>query len=131
MPTYYFNLKGQHGRYLDPSGTELPDHAQAKEHARRVALELMYRREPRTRSWRLEVCDATRTPVFELLFATVDPLLAQLPPNFRTAVEEVCARTGGVTDAIIDVRNSLHQLRGTLARSDGEPYLAAVDGTLL
>jgi hypothetical protein len=131
MPTYYFNLKGQHGRYLDPSGTELPDHAQAKEHARRVALELMYRREPRTRSWRLEVCDATRTPVFELLFATVDPLLAQLPPDFRTAVEEVSARTGGVTDAIIDVRNSLHQLRGTLARSDGEPYLAAVDGTLL
>src|SRR4030095_15769243 len=131
MPTYYFNLKGQHGRYLDPSGTELPDHAQAKEHARRVALELMYRREPRTRSWRLEVCDATRTPVFELLFATVDPLLAQLPPDFRTAVEEVSARTGGVTDAIIDVRNSLHQLRGTLERSDGEPYLAAVDGTLL
>jgi len=131
MPTYYFNLKGQHGRYLDPSGTELPDHAQAREHARRVALELMHRRETRTRSWRLEVCDASRTPIFELLFATVDPLLAQLPPNFRTTVEEASARACGVTDAIIDVRNSLHQLRGTLAKSNGEPYLAALDGAPL
>jgi hypothetical protein len=131
MPTYYFNLKGQHGRYLDPSGTELPDHVQAKEHARRVALELMQRRETKTRSWRLEVCDASRTPICELLFATVDPLLAQLTPNFRATVEQVSARTGGVTDAIIDVRNSLHQLRGTLAKSNGEPYLAALDGTTL
>ena len=131
MPMYYFNLKGPHGRYLDPTGTELPDHEQAEEHARQVALELMRRRETRTRSWRLEVCDAFRTPIFELLFARVDPLLAQLPPNSRTMVEEVCARTGGVTDAVIDVRNSLHQLRGTLAKSNGEPYLAVLDGTPL
>src|SRR5215510_16461749 len=116
MPTYYFNLKGQHGRYLDPAGTELPDHAQAKEHARQVALELMHRREATTRSWRLEVCDASRTPIFELLFATLDPLLAQLPANLRATLEEVSARKGGVVDAIIDVRNSLYQLRGTLAK---------------
>ena len=131
MPTYYFNLKSQRGRCLDPSGTELPDHVQAKEHARQVALQLMHRRETKTRSWRLEVCDASRTPIFELLFATVDPLLAELPPHFRATVEEVSARTGGVTDAITDVRNSLHQLRGTLARCNGEPYLAALDGTPL
>ena len=131
MPTFYFNLKGQYGRYLDPHGTELPDHVQAKKHARQVALELMHRREARTRSWRLEVCDASRKPIFNLLFATVDPLLAGLPENFRTTVEEVSARTGGVVDAIIDVRNSLLQLRGTLARCNGEPYLAALDGTSL
>jgi uncharacterized protein DUF6894 len=131
MQTYYFNLKGHHGRCLDPYGTELPDDTQAKEHARQVALELMHCRETRTRSWRLEVCDARRTPIFELLFATVDPKLAQLPPTFRTSVEELSARTGGMVDAIIDVRNTLHQLRGTLAQSNREPYLAALDGTIL
>lgn len=131
MPTYYFNLKGQYGRSLDPCGTELPDHVQAREYARQVALELMHCREARTRSWRLEVCDASRTPIFELLFATVDPLLAELPPNVRVTVEEVSARTSGVVDAIVDVRNSLHQLRGTLAKCNGEPYLAALDGTTL
>ena len=131
MPTYYFNLKAPQGRYPDPSGTELPNDARAKEHARLVALELMHRREVRTRSWRLEVCDASRAPIFELLFATVDPLLAELPPSFRSTVEQVSARTGSVVDAIVDVRNSLHQLRGTLAKCNGEPYLAALDGTPL
>jgi hypothetical protein len=131
MATYYFNLKGHHDRYVDPHGTVLADLGQAKEHARQVALELMQRRELKTRSWRLEVCDAGRAPVFELLFATVDPMLAQLPPNFRTRVEELSARTGGMVDAILDVRNTLHQIRGTLAKANREPYLAALDGTIL
>ena len=131
MATYYFNLKGHHGRDVDPQGTELADLAEAKEHARQVALELMHRRELKTRSWRLEVCDAGRMPIFELLFATVDPKLAQLPPALRTRVEELSARTGGVVDAIVDIRNTLHQLRGSLAKSNREPYLAALDGTIL
>jgi len=132
MATYYFNLKGHHGRYVDPHGTELPDLAQAKEHARQVALELMHRRELKTRSWRLEVCDAQRMPIFELLFATVDPMLAQqLPPPLRSTVEELSARTGGMVDAIVDVRNTILQLRGTLAKCNREPYLAALDGTAL
>src|SRR5205809_5596 len=100
MPTYYFNLKGHHGPYLDPHGTELPDHAQAQEHARQVACELMHCRELRTRSWRLEVCDGSRAPIFELVFATVDPLLSTLlRPNLRTTVEQACARHGGLVDA--------------------------------
>jgi len=131
MTTYYFNLKGHHGRYVDPHGTELPDLSQAKEHARQVALELMHRRESKTRSWRLEVCDARRTPIFELLFATVDPRLTELPPTLRTTVEELSARTGGMVDAIVDIRNTLHQLKGSLARSNREPYLAVLDGTIL
>jgi len=131
MAIYYFNLKGLHGRYVDPHGTELADLAEAKEHARQVARELMHRRESKTWSWRLEVCDAGRIPVFELLFATADPKLAQLPPTLRARVEEVSARTGGVADAIVDIRNSLHQLRGSLAQSNREPYLVALDGTIL
>jgi hypothetical protein len=131
MATYYFNLRGHNGRYLDPHGTELPDDASAKEHARQVALELMYCREARTRSWRLEVCDARRRPIFELLFATVDPKLAQLSPGWRTTVEELSARRGGMVDAIVDVQNAIHQLRGTLAKCERQPYLAALDGTIL
>lgn len=98
MPTYYFNLKGIQERYLDPYGTELADDAQAREHARQVALELMQGREGKTRSWRLEICDVTRSPIFELLFAKVDPTLTELPPNFRTTVEQACARTGALMD---------------------------------
>jgi hypothetical protein len=131
MPTYYFHLKGQHGRVLDPDGIELLDQAHAREYARQVALELMHRREVKTRSWRLEVLDTSKTPIFELLFASVDPELARMPPNLRVSVEQVSARTGHVRDAIIDVRNSLHRLRSTLAKANGEPYLAAVDGTIL
>jgi len=131
MPTYYFHLNGQHGRVLDPEGVELLDQAHAREYARQVALELMHGREAKTRSWRLEVLDTSKTPIFELLFASVDPLLARLPPNLRTSVEQVSAQTGHVRDAIIDVRNSLHRLRGTLAKANGEPYLAVLDGTIL
>jgi hypothetical protein len=131
MPTYYFNLKGHQGRYLDPHGTELPDDAQAIEHGRQVALELMHRRETRTRSWRLEVCDALRTPIFELLFAAVDPKLAELPPTWRATVEELSARTGGMVDAIVNVRTTIYQLKGTLAKCDREPYLATLDGNTL
>jgi hypothetical protein len=131
MPAYYFHLNGQHGRFLDPDGIELHDHAHAREYARQVALELMQGRETRTRSWRLKVLDASKTPIFELLFATVDPLLARLPPNLRMSVERVSAQAGDVRDAIIDVRDSLHRLRSTLAKANGEPYLASLDGTTL
>jgi hypothetical protein len=124
MPTYYFHLNGQHRRVLDPDGIELFDRAHAREYARQVALELMHGRETKTRSWRLEVLDTSKTPIFELLFASVDP------PHLRVSVERVSAETSRMRDAIFDIRNSLHRLRGTLAKASGEPYLAALDGTI-
>jgi hypothetical protein len=126
MPVYYFNLKDVQGIHLDPEGTELPDDAEALEHAREVAKELMQRREARTRAWRLQACDAGRNVVFELLFATVDHTM---PPALRQIVETASARTAGLSDAICDVRASLYQLKGTLAKSDGAPYLAALNGS--
>jgi len=131
MTTYYFNVKGPHGRNLDPCGTDLPDHAHAIEHARQVALELMRCRETKTRSWRFEVSDASRVVIFELLFASVDPLVAELRPELRKTVIEASARQANLVDAIIGVQNSLHQVMGTLAKVNGEPYLATLDGTTL
>jgi hypothetical protein len=128
MPTYYFNLKDAHGIHVDPEGTELPDEAHAVEHARQVAQELMLSRETRTRSWRLQACDENRKTLFELLFATVDRTMHRFPPSMRNAIETVSARTAGLSDAISDVRTSLHQIRGTLARSEGAPYLATLNG---
>jgi hypothetical protein len=129
MPVYYFNLKDVQGIHIDPEGTELPDDAEALEHARQVAQELMQRREARTRAWRLQACDAERNVLFELLFATVDHPMQELHPVLRQTVETVSARTAGLSDAICDVRTSLYQLRGTLAKSDGAPYLAALNGS--
>lgn len=128
MPVYYFNLKDAYGIHVDPEGTELPDEAHALEHGRQVALELMQSRETRTRSWRLQVCDENRITVFELLFATVDRTMHRFAPSMRSTIEAVSARTAGLSDAIGDVRTTLHQIKGTLARSEGAPYLAALNG---
>ena len=129
MPMYYFNLKDVHGIYVDPEGTELPGEAEALEYAREVAMELMQRRETRTRAWRLQTCDADRNVIFELLFATIDHTMHELPPVLRKTVETVSARTAGLSDAMQNVRNSLYQIKGTLAKSDGAPYLAAINGS--
>jgi len=128
MPIFYFNLKDAQGIHLDPEGTELPDEAHALEHGRQVAQELMQSRETRTRSWRVQVCDENRIIVFELLFATVDRTMHRFPPGMRSAIETVSARTAGLSDAIGDVRMTLHQIKGTLARSEGAPYLATLNG---
>jgi hypothetical protein len=128
MPMYYFNLKDAKGVHVDPEGTELADDSEALQHAREVAHELMQKQEVKTRSWRLQACDADRSILFELLFATVDHTVHRLPPPLRQTVELVSARTAGLSDAIFDVRSSLYQLKGTLAKTDGAPCLAAVNG---
>jgi len=131
MPMYYFNLKDIQDIHTDTDGVELRDDAHAMEYARQVARELMQSRQIKTRSWRLQACDASHKTLFELLFATVDPTMHHLPPELRSTVETVNARTANLSDAIYDVRRSLHQLRGTLAKSEGAPYLAAINGCRL
>jgi hypothetical protein len=77
MPLYYFNLKQGLSVVRDPEGTELPDDASAHEHATVVARELMHNNKKRTRTWRLQVCDARQNLQFELPFASVEDLIAQ------------------------------------------------------
>jgi hypothetical protein len=128
MPRYYFSLKRRDGTLVDPDGLDLPDQATAREHALQVIDELMRNANVRTRGWRLAVLDQDRQSCFELLFASYDDSMAHLSPEFRSSVEMAYRRHASLTDAIVDVRTTLLQIRGTLARSDRKPYIAAEDG---
>jgi hypothetical protein len=131
MSLYYFNLKYRDGVVPDCDGTDLTDDAAAQLHARIVAGELMRHREAQRRIWRLQICDAGRRPLFELLFADVDSSLDHLSPELKATLKDFFLKTGVMNDSIHDVRATLYQLRGTLARADGMPWLAALDGKRL
>jgi hypothetical protein len=128
MPLFYFNVQTHWGLIRDPEGTEVPDATAAREHAARVARELMRNDELRTRTWRMEVCNAEHDPEFELLFATVDEDLAHLHPELRKTVLDGCKRSASLRDAIQELDRTMLQLRGTIARSERQPYLAAIEG---
>jgi hypothetical protein len=128
MPRYYFDLKKREETLHDNDGTDLPDEAAARDHALRVMGELMRNTNVRTRSWRLAVLGQDRQSCFELLFASYDDSIAHLTPELRSSVELVCGRHASLTDAIVDVRTTMLQIRGTLARSERRPYVAADNG---
>jgi hypothetical protein len=128
MPRYYFNLKRREGTLLDPDGTDLRDEAAARDHAHQVMSELMRNANVRTRTWQLAVMDQNRRSCFELLFAGYDDSMAHLTPELRSSVETICRRHALLTDAIVDVRTTMLQIKGTLARSDRRPYLVAENG---
>lgn len=131
MGLYFFNLKDGRTTIPDPDGTELADDAAARAHAVVVARESMRNNESRTRTWRLQVCGEDREPRFELLFASVDETIDLLPDEIGARVREVSRNFASLSDAIADVRMSLLQVRATLARSEGVPYLATFNGTRL
>jgi len=131
MSLYFFNLKDGRTTIPDQDGTELADDDAARAHATVVARESMRNNESRTRTWRLQVCGGDREPLFELLFASVDETIDLLPQETRARVREVSGKFASLSDAITDVRMSLLQVRATLARSEGAPYLASLNGTRL
>jgi hypothetical protein len=128
MAIYFFNLKTTNAVIQDPEGTELADESSAREHARQVACELMRRREPQSRSWRIEVCDSQRRHCFELLFASIDETIAPLGPELRDLIENLHRKQASLIDAIGAVRLSLRQIQATIARSKRLPFLIAIDG---
>jgi hypothetical protein len=131
MPTYFFNLTTRDGKIHDPQGTDLPNDAAALEHARIVANELLRNREPERRHWRLDVYDGDRGVCFNLRFATVDPSIDHLTPELRRSLEDVHAKSASLFEAISAVRLTLLQVKGTLARAEGAPYLAAIKGVTI
>jgi hypothetical protein len=131
MQTYYFNLKDGRTVIPDPDGTQCADDDDARLHGVVVAREAMRNNKPETRKWRIEVCDVDRRPIFEVLFASVDETMDHLPNELRSSVERLSWELAWLSDSICDVRKSILQVRTTLARSEGHPYLVALNGTRL
>jgi hypothetical protein len=128
MPTYFFHLKTPAGAIRDPDGTDLPDELSAREHARLVACELMQHRQLRTRSWRIDVCDTEGRLCLDLLFASVDDSMGNLTPELRSSVENLYAKSASLSEAINAIKLTLAQVKGTIARSERAPYVAAING---
>jgi hypothetical protein len=120
MPTYHFHLITRAGVVVDP------DETAARSHAVTVVTELMRHRETATRSWRLRIHDDRHRMLFEVPFVQLDQTLLKFAPQLRESVVEVVLGTGRLDDAIRDVRRSLVQLKGTMARADGSPHLHRV-----
>lgn len=115
MPIFYFNLKADSAVFADLDGTDLPGECEALEHARQVAWELMRCQELRTRSWRLQICDAERKPCVELPFAGIDPTIVHLLPSSpRNSIETLKVGSAALSNAIAGGRASLDPLEGTL-----------------
>src|SRR5262249_7994632 len=68
---------------------------------------------------------------FELLFVSYDDSLSHLMPELRSSVETVHRTHASLTDAIVDMRMTLLQVKSTLARANDMPHIAAVDGDRL
>lgn len=127
MALYYFNLKDPQGIIVDPEGTEFASDDEAREHAAQVAKELMQNRGPETRTWRLQVCDAARRPCCELLFATLAD--NHLPGDLRKTVISLSSNFASLYDTMSELQMALRQIDNTMARAQGMPYLAALNGT--
>jgi hypothetical protein len=132
MSRYFFNLKTARGLVRDPEGTELPDENTARVHACNVARELMANQDLNaTRLWRLDINDGRGRSYFQLPLAPFSPTLAAWPPEIRASVEDLCQKTVSLNDTINQLRVTLLQVKGTIARSEGTPYIAALDGVRL
>lgn len=128
MALYYFNVNDGRRTLVDADGTELPNDAAARDHAIQVARELMRNARAQVRNWRVQVQNSDREVRADLLFASVDDRLDVLSGELRQSVERMCGGVASLGDSIHTVRMSLHRVRATLARAEGAPYVAAVDG---
>lgn len=131
MATYYFDLQTGTGFIRDPIGTELADQEAARIHACAVARELMHRRESKSRHWRLFIRRNGEAPDFQVLFATVDQSMDMLGADVRRSVERISGNIAGLSEAISDLRLTLHQVRATMAKADAKLHLAAINGVRL
>jgi hypothetical protein len=128
MPHYYFGLNTGTRLILDREGSELPDLNAARAQARAVACDVMRNDGRRTLSWLVQVTDAEHQLCFEVLFATAAEEMAYYPPHLQESLTHTATRVATLNDEIKSVWQSLGALKATLSRSDGLPYLAAVDG---
>ena len=130
MPTYTFKLRSDAGSLTDNVGANLPDNASAYHYARRVARELMRCRELQTRYWLLEVFQDGQGPLFDILFANVDPTLDHLRRELRVLVEKASEKKRALKDVIHDIGLTVRESQVLLARSSGRPHLISDNGEI-
>jgi hypothetical protein len=126
MSIYYFDLLAGGQFALDREGTDLADWRSAAAHAQRVAREMMQHAELRTRHWRLRISDDQRSPIGEVLFASVDHSLDHLTPQLRESIEQVCFQYAELTESLAELTMVMHESRAMIARAHGKPFLAAI-----
>jgi hypothetical protein len=129
-PTYTFTLRSDGSDVNDDAGVALTDNACAYRYARTVARELMRCRETQTRYWLIKVYRDGEGPLFDVLFASVDPTLDHLRRELRTSVESVSQRKRALKDVAYACETTLRESRSLLAQSRGKPYLIAENGEL-
>jgi hypothetical protein len=129
-PTYTFKLRNDGRAVEDDTGIALVDNASAYRYARDVARELMRSREIQTRYWLLEVYRDGEGPLFDILFASVDPTLDHLRRELRSLVEKVSENKRALRDIANAAYLTMRESKSLLARSRGKPYLIAENGEI-
>jgi len=130
MPTYTFKLRSDAGWVADNVGATLADNASAYRYACGVARELMRCRELQTRYWLLEVYRDGQGPLFDILFANVDPTLDHLRRELRVSVEKASEKKRALKDVIHDIGLTVRESQALLARSSGRPHLISDNGEI-
>ena len=88
----------------------------------------MRNREPRTRYWSLDVCDAARELLFEIDFARLDHTLDHWPPQARESVLRLGEAFRSLAKTISDCRMTILESKALLAQADRKPYVIAQEG---
>ena len=125
MPVFYFHLRNGNCEFRDDQGQELPDVQAARNHAIRVARELIRKSEIEERHCRLDVYDESGL-VAEVPFATVDPTLDHLSPDLRQLVERICETRREFAETLSSMEFLVLRLRQMRGLSN--PYLVTQDG---
>jgi hypothetical protein len=128
--TYTFKLRDDSSGVVDNAGVALTDNANAYRYALAVARELMRCREIQTRYWELEVYRDGEGPLFDILFATVDPTLDHLRHELRSLVEKVSGKKRALKDAMYAAHLTLRESQSLVARSRGKPHLICENGEI-
>lgn len=129
-PRYTFKLRDDSSGVTDELGVTLTDNASAYLYGRAVARELMRCREIQTRYWDLEVYRDGEGPLFDILFATVDPTLDHLRRELRLLVEKASGKKRALRDVMDAARATLRESQSLVARSRGRPHLICENGEI-
>lgn len=128
MPAYTFKLCDDSDGLEDDVGISLPDDEIAYVYACDVVRELMNGRESATRHWQLDVYEGHGEKVFEIAFVSLDQTLDHLNAELREQVEQSARQIRSFRDALGAAVLTVREAKSLVARSRGNPYLAADRG---